>query len=132
MPRAAGGVAHRKKVKRVLKAAKGYYGARSKLLRSARDTVVRAGVFSFRDRRARKREFRTLWITRITGACRSRGISYNKFINGLKIATIDLNRKMLSEIAIADPPAFDALVKLAQANVPAGTASKKAKTPVSA
>jgi large subunit ribosomal protein L20 len=132
MPRTTGGVAHKKKVRRILKAAKGYYGARSKLLRSARDTVVRAGVFSFRDRRARKREFRSLWITRLTGACRSRGISYSKFINGLKIATVDLNRKMLSEVAIADPTAFDALVELARANVPAPSATKKAKTPVTA
>ncbi len=114
MPRTTGGVAHHKKVKRVLKSAKGYYGARSKLLRSARDTVVRAGVYAFRDRRARKRDFRSLWITRITAACRSRGIGYARFINGLKRAAIALNRKMLSEIAIADPAAFDLLVQIAK------------------
>lgn len=114
MPRTAGHVAHKKKVRRVLKAAKGYYGARSKLLVSARDTVVRAGVYAYRDRRARKRDFRTLWITRITAACRARGLPYNKFIRGLKNALCDLNRKMLSEIAIADPTAFDLLVDLAR------------------
>ena len=75
MPRTKGHVAHKKKVRRILKAAKGYDGARSKLLGPARDTVLRAGVYSYRDRRARKRDFRSLWITRITAACRSRGIS---------------------------------------------------------
>lgn len=110
-------VAHKKKVKRTLKAAKGYYGARSKLLRSARDTVRRAGVFAFRDRRARKRDFRSLWITRITAACRSRSISYSRFINGLKLASVDLNRKMLSEIAIKDPAGFDVIVELARSKV---------------
>jgi len=114
MPRTKGHVAHKKKVRRVLKAAKGYYGARSKLLKSARDTVVRAGVYAYRDRRARKRDFRSLWITRITAACRSRDISYSRFIAGLKRASIDLNRKMLSGIAIADPQAFDALVALSR------------------
>ncbi len=97
-----------------MKAAKGYYGARSKLLIIARDTVVRAGVYAYRDRRARKGDFRRLWIIRITAACRERGTSYSAFINGLKLATIDLNRKMLSEIAIADPAAFDVLVETAK------------------
>jgi large subunit ribosomal protein L20 len=119
MPRTATHVAHKKKVRRTLKAAKGYYGARSKLLRSARDTVLRAGVYAFRDRRARKRDFRSLWITRLTAACRTRGISYSRFIDGLKRSTVDLNRKMLSEIAIADAEAFDKLVKLARQARPA-------------
>lgn len=110
-------VAHKKRVKRTLKAAKGYYGARSKLLRSARDTVVRAGVYSFRDRRARKRDFRSLWIIRITAACRARDISYSRFINGLKLANVDLNRKMLSEVAIKDPAGFDVIVELAKSKV---------------
>ncbi len=114
MPRTKTHVAHHKKVKRVLKAAKGYYGARSKLLRSARDTVVRAGVYAYRDRRARKGDFRRLWIIRITAACRARGISYSAFMSGLKRAQCDLNRKMLSEIAIADPEAFDVVVDLAR------------------
>lgn len=114
MPRTKGHVAHKKKVNRILKAAKGYYGARSKLLKSARDTLVRAGVYAYRDRRARKRDFRSLWITRITAACRARDISYSRFIAGLKQASIDLNRKMLSEIAIHDPAAFDALAEMAR------------------
>lgn len=117
MPKTRTHVAHHKRVKRTLKAAKGYYGGRSKLLRSARDTVLRAGVYAFRDRRARKRDFRSLWITRITGACRTRGISYSRFINGLKIANVDLNRKMLSEIAIHDAAAFDMLVELARSKL---------------
>ncbi len=117
MPRTKSSVAHHKRVKRVLKAAKGYRGGRSKLLRTARDTVRRAGAYAYRDRRARKRDFRALWIVRITGACRSRGLSYSRFIFGLKAATIDLNRKMLSEIAIADPEAFDMLVELAKSKV---------------
>lgn len=118
MPRTKSHVAHKKKVKRILKAAKGYYGARSKLLRSARDTVVRAGVYAFRDRRARKGDFRALWITRLTAACRERGMSYSRFIAGLKGANIALNRKMLSEVAIADPAAFDAVFKIAQSKAP--------------
>lgn len=122
MPRTKTHVAHHKKVKRILKAAKGYYGARSKLLSVARDTVLRAGVYSYRDRRARKGDFRRLWITRLTAACRARDISYSRFINGLKLAAIDLNRKMLSEIAIADPTAFDAIVEIAKKH----TASKAA------
>jgi len=117
MPRTKTHVAHHRRVKRVLKEAKGYYGGRSKLLRTARDTVNRAKAFAYRDRRARKREFRALWITRITAACRSRGIAYSRFINGLKQASINLNRKMLSEIAIADPAAFDLLVEKARSNV---------------
>ncbi|MFQ5414414.1 MAG: 50S ribosomal protein L20 [Phycisphaerae bacterium] len=114
MPRTRSGVAHHKRVKRVLKSARGYYGGRSKLLRTARDTVLRAGVYAYRDRRRRKGDFRRLWIIRITAACRARGISYSRFMHGLKLATVDLNRKMLSEIAIADPEAFDALVELAK------------------
>ncbi len=122
MPRTKSHVAHHKKVRRILKAAKGYYGARSKLLQSARDTVVRAGVFAYRDRRRRKGDFRRLWITRITAACRARGISYSKFMSGLKVAVVDLNRKMLSELAIADAEAFDALVELARSNAPQAAA----------
>lgn len=118
MPRTRGGVAHHKRVKRVLKAAKGYYGGRSKLLRTARDTVRRAGVYAVRDRRARKRDFRSLWITRLTAACRSRGISYSRFMCALKAANVILNRKMLSEIAIADAAAFDAIVELARKFAP--------------
>jgi large subunit ribosomal protein L20 len=114
MPRARAGAArHRKKV-RILKAAKGYRGGRSKLYRTAKEAIVRAGVFAYRDRRARKRDFRGLWITRLTAACRQRGINYSRFIFGLSAAGIIINRKMLSEIAIADPDGFDAIVSLAK------------------
>jgi len=75
--------------------------------------ITRAGVYAYRDRRARKRDFRSLWITRITAACRARGVSYSRFMNGLRKASIVLNRKMLSELAISDAPAFDKLVALA-------------------
>jgi len=101
-------------VKRILKRAKGYYGARSKLLGPARDTVRRAGRYATRDRRARKREFRALWITRLSAACRERDISYSQLVHGLKLANCDINRKMLSEVAIVDPAAFDKLVGLAR------------------
>lgn len=123
MPRTRTHVPHHKRVKRILKAAKGYYGGRSKLLSTARDTVMRAGVYAYRDRRKRKGDFRRLWITRITGACRMREFSYSRFIAGLKNAQIDLNRKMLSEIAIADPEAFDALVAIARDHVGATAAA---------
>lgn len=114
MPRARAGAArHRKKV-RVLKAAKGYRGGRSKLYRTAKEAIVRAGVYAYRDRRARKRDFRGLWITRLTAACRQRGINYSRFIFGLSAAGVIINRKMLSEIAIADPDGFDAIVSLAK------------------
>jgi large subunit ribosomal protein L20 len=111
-----GSTRHRRKVK-LLRAAKGYRGARSKLYRTAKEAVVRAGCFAYRDRRARKRDFRSLWITRVAAACRIRGIQYSRFICGLKSATVTLNRKMLSELAIRDPAAFDKLVELARKHV---------------
>ncbi len=114
MPRARSGSArHRRKV-RLFKAAKGYRGGRSKLYRTAKEAVVRAGVYAFRDRRARKRDFRALWITRLTAACRARGMAYSRFIAGLQEARVILNRKMLSELAIHDPEAFNAVVELAK------------------
>jgi large subunit ribosomal protein L20 len=117
MPRTRTHVAHHKRVKRLLKRARGYYGARSRSLVPARDTVRRAGVFATAHRRLRKRDFRSLWITRLTAACRARGLSYSQFIRGLKLANCDLNRKMLSEIAIADPPAFDKIADLVRSNL---------------
>jgi large subunit ribosomal protein L20 len=99
----------------VLRAASGYWGSRSKLFRLAKQFVLKARVYAFRDRRVKKREFRGLWIIRVTAACEARGISYSRFVHGLKRANIFLNRKMLSEIAIADPAAFDKLVDLARA-----------------
>ncbi len=122
MPRAKYGAArHRKKV-RVLRAVKGYRGGRSKLYRTALNAITRSGVYAFRDRRARKREFRALWITRITAACRARGVSYSRFIFGLKASSIIINRKMLSELAIHDPEAFDAILDIAKSKQPAKAA----------
>ena len=116
MGRATYGAArHRKKV-RLLKKAKGFRGGRSRY-RLAKEVLIRAGVSAFRDRRRKKREFRALWITRLTGACRSRGISYSRFIYGLIAADIMVNRKMLSEIAIHDVAAFDMLVELARSKL---------------
>jgi large subunit ribosomal protein L20 len=109
------GVARKRKNNRLFKRAKGYTGGRRRLLRSVKETLVRAETFAFRDRRARKREFRKLWIIRINAACRERGIRYSEFINGLTKAGIQLDRKTLSELAIHDPAAFDAIVEKAKA-----------------
>lgn len=104
------GAARRKAKRRLFKKVKGFVGGRRKLLRSAKETLVRAGVYSFRDRRVRKREFRKLWIIRINAACRERGLRYSEFIAGLNRAKIELDRRTLSEMAIADPAGFDAVV----------------------
>jgi large subunit ribosomal protein L20 len=109
------GAARRRKKNRLFQKTKGYTGGRRRLTRSAKETIVRAEAFAFRDRRARKREFRKLWIIRINAACRERGLRYSEFIHGLAIAKIELDRKSLSEIAIADPAAFDAIVAQAKA-----------------
>jgi large subunit ribosomal protein L20 len=114
MPRARPGHATRLRRRRILRAARGYRGTRSKLFRVAKQAVIKSGQYAYRDRRAKKREFRALWITRLSAACGSRGISYNQFVSGLKRAGVFLNRKMLSEVAIADPAAFDKLVDLAR------------------
>ena len=119
MPRVRGGPTTRRRRKRLLRDAKGYRGTRSKLFKSAKQTLIKAGQYAYRDRRVRKREFRALWITRVTAACRARGISYSQFIGGLSRANVILNHKMLSEVAIADPSAFDRIVELAKANAPA-------------
>jgi large subunit ribosomal protein L20 len=118
MPRVRPGHATRRRRKRILRAAKGYRGTRSKLFRVAKQAVIKAGQYAYRDRRVRKREFRALWITRVSAACASRGISYSHFVGGLKRADVFLNRKMLSEVAIADTPAFDRLVELARSHEP--------------
>ncbi|NLE58976.1 MAG: 50S ribosomal protein L20 [Planctomycetes bacterium] len=114
MPRATYGAARAKRKRRLRTATKGYRAARSKLTRTMKNAVTRAGQYAFRDRRARKREFRSLWVIRLTAACRARGISYSRFINGLKKASVILNRKMLSELAIHDEAAFDKVVALAK------------------
>ena len=105
------GAARNKAKRRLFKKVKGYRGGRGGLFRTAKETLVRAGVYAFRDRRVRKREFRSLWIIRINAACRERGIRYSEFINGLNKAGLELDRKTLSELAIGDPAAFDAVVE---------------------
>lgn len=108
------GHATRKRRKRTLKAAKGFWGTRSKLFRIAKQFVIKAGVYAYRDRRTKKRDFRGLWITRLSAACEMRGMSYSRFIGALRRLNIGLNRKMLSEIAIHDEKAFDKLVAMAK------------------
>lgn len=115
MARVKGALATRKRRKRVLKLAKGYRGAKSKLFRTAKQAVMKSLVYAYIGRKQRKRDFRRLWITRISAACKMNGINYSQFMNGLKKANIDMNRKMLSEIAIADAQAFTALVEKAKA-----------------
>jgi len=114
MPRIKRGNKHLKKRKKILKLAKGYYGAKSKLYRTAREAVDRALVYAYRDRRTKKRDFRRLWIIRINAAARLNNLSYSKFICGLKEAGISLDRKVLADIAVRDPNAFAQLAKKAQ------------------
>ncbi|MBM4005642.1 MAG: 50S ribosomal protein L20 [Planctomycetes bacterium] len=106
------GAARTQAKKRVLKRASGFVGGRRKLLRTAKESLLRSGVFAYRDRRRRRRDFRQLWIIRITGALQEHGIRYSQFIRGLKLAKIELDRKSLSEVAIHDPAAFTAVVDL--------------------
>jgi len=115
MPRVRKGSARKRAHKRVLRQARGYYGTKSRHFQQAKVALTRAGQFAYRDRRNRKRDMRRLWITRITAACRMRGTRYSRFMNGLKMAGVLLNRKMLSEMAIRDPSGFDALVEMAEA-----------------
>src|SRR5712671_1022170 len=110
MARVKGGPVHARRRKRVLKNAKGFMGGSGTIYRSAIEFTRKAGVYSYRDRRQKKRHFRSLWITRLSAALRARGLNYNRFIPALIAAGITLNRKMLSELAIADAGAFDAIV----------------------
>ena len=114
MARIKGGMNARKKHNKVLKLAKGYRGARSKQYRCAKQSVMRALTSSYAGRKQRKRQFRQLWIARINAAARMNGLSYSKFMHGLKLAEVDINRKMLSEMAISNPEAFTALVDVAK------------------
>lgn len=114
MTRATNNVAARRRKKKYLKAAKGYYGARSRLYRTAREAVNRAGVYAYRDRRNKKREFRRLWITRINAAARLCGLSYTVFMSGLKKAGVTLDRKNLAQIAALDMPTFTKLAEVAK------------------
>jgi len=115
MARIKGAVVTRRRRKKTLKMAKGYYGAKSRLFKTAKQAVMKSGQYAYIGRKQRKRDFRRLWITRISAASKANGMNYSTFINGLKRANIDLNRKMLSEIAIADPAAFTALAEAAKA-----------------
>lgn len=112
------GAARNRAKNRLFKKVKGYRGGRKNLLRTAKETLIRSGAFAFRDRRVRKRDFRKLWIIRINAAVRERGMRYSQFIAGLKAAKIELNRKMLSELAIHDPEGFDQIVALAKEACP--------------
>ncbi|MGN6543722.1 MAG: 50S ribosomal protein L20 [Aureliella sp.] len=114
------GAARRQANKRLLKRASGYVGGRRKLLRTAKETLIRAGVFAFRDRRAKKRQFRRLWITRLSAACAQHDIRYSQFIHGLNKANIQLDRKTLSEMAIHDPGGFQVVVEKVKAALAAG------------
>ena len=111
MARVKGAMHTRKRRKKILKLAKGYRGAKSKLFKTANQAVMKSLVYAYRDRKQKKRDFRKLWIARINAAARMNGISYSKFMNGLKKNGIEINRKMLSEIAISDPAAFTKLVE---------------------
>lgn len=117
MARVKRGVVARARHKKVLKEAKGYYGARRKTYRSAKQAVIKAGQYAYRDRRAKKREFRRLWITRINAAARLNGMSYSRFMNGLNKAEIDIDRKVLADLAVHDAAAFSALAEKAKASL---------------
>lgn len=119
MPRAKSSVVSRKRHKKILKLAKGYRGSKSKLFRVANQQVMKSLSYAYRDRKARKRDFRRLWIARINAAARNNGMSYNRFMNGLKNAGVDINRKMLADLAVNDSQAFGQLVDLAKNNVKA-------------
>ena len=115
MARVKGAMATRKRRKKVLKLAKGYFGSKSRHFKMAKQAVNKSGNYAYIGRKQKKRDFRRLWITRISAACKSNGMNYSTFMNGLKKAGITLNRKMLSEIAISDPAAFTSLVEQAKA-----------------
>jgi large subunit ribosomal protein L20 len=114
MPRVRKGAARRQSKKRIFKAVKGYRGPRSKNLRLVKEAYVRGLSNAFRDRHRKKRDFRRLWVTRISAACQARGMRYSEFMYGLKLAMVAINRKMLSEMAIHDPEGFDKVVELAR------------------
>lgn len=114
MPRVKRGVVARRRHKKILKQAKGYYGARSRVFRVAKQAVIKAGQYAYRDRRQKKRQFRALWITRINAASRANGLNYSRLIAGLRKAEIDLDRKVLADLAVHDKAAFSAIVEKAK------------------
>ena len=119
MPRVKGGVAHHARKKKIMEAAKGARGGRSKLYKSAKETVERGMRYAYRDRRKKKSEFRALWITRINAAARANGMTYNRLIQGLRLAGVEVDRKILADLAVTDATAFTALVEVARAAVAA-------------
>ena len=114
MPRVKGGTVTRRRRNRVLKLAKGYYGAKSKLFKTAKQAVMKSYMYAYRDRRQKKRDFRKLWIARINAAARLNGLSYSKLMHGLKLARIEMNRKMLADLAVNDAAAFTVLADKAK------------------
>jgi large subunit ribosomal protein L20 len=118
MPRVKNAVAKLRKKRRLLRRAKGFYGGRSNLLRTVKETIIRGEAFATQHRRKKKGDWRRLWILRISAACKSRGINYSQFMNGLKRANVDLNRKILSDMAIRDTSGFDRLVEAAKTHLP--------------
>jgi len=127
MTRVKGGTISRARHKKALKQAKGYFGSKHRLYKTAKEQVRHSMMYAYRDRRQRKRDFRKLWITRINAACRQNDISYSKFINGLSKAGVEINRKMLSEIAIDDPKTFTGLVETAKNGLAGKVAAPKAE-----
>ena len=125
MARVKSGNVSKNRRRKVLKAAKGYFGSKHRLYKTAQEQLFHSGEYAYRDRKANKRNFRKLWITRINAACRENDISYSKFINGLNIAGVTINRKMLSEVAIADSKAFSKLVQVAKDALANPTKAKK-------
>ena len=114
MPRQKSGPYRKQRNKKILKRAKGFRAGRSKLLRAGKEAVMRAGVYGYFGRKNKKRDYRGMWIVRINAACDSRGIPYHRFINGLRLAKVELNRKALAELALSEPKAFDELVETAK------------------
>ena len=114
MPRVKRGVATRRRKNRILRQAKGYYGGRSRLIKTAREAVEKGWKYAYRDRKQRKRQFRVLWIARINAAAREHGLSYSRFMHGLRLAGVEVDRKVLAELAISDPKAFGALAEMAK------------------
>ena len=117
MPRVKGGTVTRRRRNRVLKLAKGYYGAKSKLFKTAKQAVMKSYMYAYRDRRQKKRDFRKLWIARINAAARINGLSYSKFMYGLKLAGVEMNRKVLADIAVNDAKGFETLANAAKSKL---------------
>jgi large subunit ribosomal protein L20 len=114
MPRVKRGVATRRRKNRILRQAKGYYGGRSRLIKTAREAVEKGWKYAYRDRKQRKRQFRVLWIARINAAAREHGLSYSRFMHGLRLAGVEVDRKVLADLAVSDPKAFGALAEMAK------------------